>query len=86
MGGGTPLIVNDVNNTLDKTWQEIHDAFVGGQTIIIQTHNSEDDYEFEEDALVSVVAFDSDTGCRVSTKSVVYTTQQPNGYPVSRDR
>ena len=34
-GGGTPLIVNDVNETLDKTWQEIHDAFVGGQIVIV---------------------------------------------------
>lgn len=40
-GGGTPLIVNisrDENagtDTLDHTWQEIHDAFEAGRTVYL---------------------------------------------------
>ena len=32
--GGGVLVVHDVNGTLDKTWQEIHDAFVAGSVRI----------------------------------------------------
>lgn len=31
---GGVLVVHDVNSTLDKTWQEIHDAFVSGSVRI----------------------------------------------------
>lgn len=32
--GGGVLVVHDVDGTLDKTWQEIHDAFVSGGCVI----------------------------------------------------
>lgn len=32
--GGGVLVVHDVEGTLDKTWQEIHDAFVAGSVRI----------------------------------------------------
>ena len=32
--GGGPLVVHDVNDTLDKTWQEIHDAILSGGAVI----------------------------------------------------
>lgn len=32
--GGGVLVVHDVDGTLDKTWQEIHDAFVAGSVRI----------------------------------------------------
>lgn len=36
--GGGALVVHDVNGTLDKTWQEIHDA---GAVTVIQTNSNE---------------------------------------------
>jgi len=32
--GGGVLVVTDTDGTLDKTWQEIHDAFVAGSVLI----------------------------------------------------
>lgn len=32
--GGGVLVVTNTNGTLDKTWQEIHDAFVSGGCLI----------------------------------------------------
>lgn len=32
--GGGPLVVHDSNGTLDKTWQEIHDAMLSGGAVI----------------------------------------------------
>lgn len=86
-GGGTaPLIVNVNGDTLDKTWQEIHDAFVGGQTIIVHYH----DDNLESDALVSVVTREvsvvtHDIGYEIGTMYVSYITQEPNGYPTRGD-
>lgn len=33
-GGGGVLVVHDVEGTLDKTWQEIHDAMLSGGAVI----------------------------------------------------
>ena len=47
-GGGTPLMVNTtavngiggmITFTLDKTWQEIHDAFMNGTSVLINETN-----------------------------------------------
>ena len=34
-GGGGVLVVNDVSGTLDKTWQEIHDALLVGSVLVV---------------------------------------------------
>ena len=42
-GGGGVLIVNvDENYTLDKTWQEIYDAFSSGTNVIMSYTNTSD--------------------------------------------
>ena len=34
-GGGGVLVVHDANGTLDKTWQEIHDAMLSGGAVYV---------------------------------------------------
>lgn len=51
-GGGGALVVHDVDGTLDKTWQEIHDAMPlvwvadgeGGYILVGSTYEDEGDY------------------------------------------
>jgi len=40
-GGGSDsvLVVHNVDGTLDKTWQEIHDAFVSGKVVSMLVDN-----------------------------------------------
>jgi hypothetical protein len=40
-GGGVLVVHYDENGVLDKTWQEIHDAVVAGQFIVIQSENDD---------------------------------------------
>jgi hypothetical protein len=39
-GGAEPLILTDTNGTLDKTWQEIYDAFANGSQIVVLFDNA----------------------------------------------
>ena len=71
-GGGSALIVTKNDNVLDKTWQEIYDAFVGGRIILIHT-NDTSAYE-----LVTLVAGDAEGGYTVNG----YRADNPNDYPV----
>jgi len=38
-GGGGVLVVTDTDGTLNKTWKEIHDAFLLGPVIIVEGDN-----------------------------------------------
>lgn len=40
--GGGVLVVHDVDGTLDKTWQEIHDAMLSGGAVIDTDENETD--------------------------------------------
>lgn len=79
-GGGTePLIVHDNGGTLDKTWQEIHDAFVSGQNVLI----------FGTDKILCAYTvgsseFPPESGTIVY-EADGYTTDSANGYPSLRD-
>ena len=68
--GGTPLIVTDNDGTLDKTWQEIYDAY---PNVMLQTSNRK--VVFSEinsaDGLYTVLAVYD-----------VYETLEANGYPI----
>ena len=75
-GGGTPLIVNDVNNILDKTWQEIHDAFVGGQIVIIHGSDGND----SDELVTSVRLYNGYYLVGLST-GTTYGASSANGYP-----
>lgn len=76
--GGGVLVVTDTANTLDKTWQEIHDAFVAGSVRI-------------QNAMgvimnVKTVGYSSREGsyglaCDWYTTHITYSTDSASGYP-----
>ena len=76
-GGGGVLVVTDTNDTLDKTWQEIHDAFIAGSVRIQQGTNILN---------VKTVGYSSREGtyglaCDVYGSYKSYTTDSASGYP-----
>lgn len=76
-GGGGVLVVTDTNDTLDKTWQEIHDAFIAGSVRIQQGTNIMN---------VKTVGYSSREGtyglaCDVYGSYKSYTTDSASGYP-----
>ena len=85
-GGGTPLIVNAVYDestsiaTLDKTWQEIYDAFPN-----VAVYSVESGYR--KDAISSVFVGSSVFVVLVGggDDAIRFTTDTANGYPSYRD-
>ena len=84
-GGGSVLIVNvDGNGTLDKTWQEIHDALEEGTYVVVVEKQSAD----------SVIQYHLTTAIPKGFMYVVATTDSsnisfscilPNLYPTYND-
>ena len=70
--GGGVLVVHDVEGTLDKTWQEIHDAFVSGGVRIVK----EDEYGGEFVLIVIGTESGDDSG-----EWAVYTSKTGNWNP-----
>ena len=84
-GSGGTLVVrateNDDITTLDKTWQEIHDAVLTrGVTIIRRGIEGESDFITLE--ILSNVDYDSETGEYFVATNVIYTTTDADGYPM----
>lgn len=87
-GGGSSgsgvLVVHYQNGALDKTWQEIHDAVVAGQFIVIQNENEDGIFwnyisSVESDSnYYAVMVLWSGTG---NTSELG--TDSPTGYPAS---
>jgi hypothetical protein len=85
-GGGSGdgvLVVTDTDGTLDKTWQEIHDAFVAGSVRVQKGTDT--------DTLVSVsgVEYSSKGGMYIVAQESTgnwgggkYTASSASGYPV----
>ena len=82
-GGSDVFIVNldTVTNTLDQTWQTIHDAFVANKIVIIAEHY---DYgeEGQSDGRVMVNQVSTENGYSVATSSDWYTAETADDYPV----
>ena len=76
--GGGVLVVTDTDGTLDKTWQEIHDAMLSGGAVISA-------YDGAELYVVAyaAVAKSYDIIC-YSGASISYTTDSASGYPTIR--
>lgn len=74
-GGSSTLVVNDNNGTLDKTWQEIADAFPN-VVLYEDFGNSNDQYSM----LTSINRLDAKY--YVSIGSQNYKSDSPDGYPV----
>ena len=73
-GGGGVLVVHDVDNTLDKTWQEIHDAMLSGGAVIQAN-------ETDVNTVLSV-SFEKGTYFANLGTGGIYTASSASGYPV----
>ena len=80
-GGGTsePLMVNythteDHMRYFDKTWQQVHDAYMNGQPVIFDA-NDDDGIVFE-----AVIGCGPTYEAPVETKSVNYLADSEDGY------
>ena len=86
-GGAEPLIVNtsvvESIVTLDKTWQEVYDAFMNGGNIIIHYEEVLPFTTLESNYAVSAVTHDSN-GWRVVADRT-YTANAESDYPTSTD-
>ena len=72
--GGGVLVVTEATATLNKTWQEIHDAFMLGGAVISW---SETDCK-----QVVTISHDNRIGeYKVETKEITYITNSASGYP-----
>ena len=66
---------------LDKTWQEIHDAFVGGSLVCINEEMDDGSCYQSLVLQVSQMPFDEDMIYLVNTYMESFTIETPNGYP-----
>lgn len=91
-GGGTELLIVNINGddtsgyALDRTWQEIHDAFpnvilrkvssgIGEETKLYSVINVREEEGLDE-RTYTVDSFQSSTA-----GFTIYSTKDPNGYP-----
>jgi hypothetical protein len=75
--GGGVLVVTDTDGTLDKTWQEIHDALLGGGAVL--------EYSDDEDsAFVIDSVYPGKDNYIVSTvEGRTYSSSTKSGYPTA---
>ena len=81
-GAGGVFAVHDVDGTLDKTWQEIYDAFAAAKIVVIRVPANVDMAEIH---LPTFAAFDDAEGYYYvsdSQDSFAYIAQTPSGYPI----
>lgn len=74
--GGGVLTVHDIEGTLDKTWQEIHDALLSGGAVAV----------YENDG-IAVFVFAGSNGSEYHVDTVIgyeYYTETTDGYPACR--
>lgn len=67
------MVINDNNGTLDKTWQEIHDAMVSGIPCVVISNSGE--------SIKAVQAVEGTTGAYFVSTQDVYTSNESNGFP-----
>ena len=84
--GGGVLVVTDTDVTLDKTWQEIHDAMLSGGAVI--NHTNTEGGSFDEVAIITDAFHDVVDGYGISVSAQgsgaiqpVYYSQTADGYP-----
>lgn len=88
--GGGALVATDTDGTLDKTWQEIHDALLTGGAIILQV-DGQDAYCYTVFSVTKAPgesSFDVVAGSIVlpsDVASALYSASSASGYPVYVD-
>lgn len=87
------MVINDNNGTLDKTWQEIHDAMAAGTFCVVKKTAQEigKDYvrnypvvETVKTGMASPYTYAVNTTFN-NQEGVEYTTTSETGYPASSD-
>ena len=73
------LVVNVVDSVLDKTWQEIHDAFVVGTNIIV---HSVDESRIHEQLVMEIAVDSLENLYMVGTHGAAFIANSANGYPI----
>ena len=77
--GGGVLVVHNVEGTLDKTWQEIHDAMAAGQIPVVG-------YVDGNDAGITIIGWASFLKGTYALygldNSLLYSASSANDYPV----
>ena len=87
--GGGVLVVNEVDGTLDKSWQEIHDAMLSGIVVMPSISTTEDVYGKYEALYSFGVTCISDVQYEypeyntytISTENANYVCSTADGYP-----
>jgi hypothetical protein len=72
-GGGGVLVVHDTDGTLDKTWQEIHDAMLSGGAVYVYSNGG-----------ISVFVFAGSNGSQYHVDTASgdeFYTSTTDGYP-----
>lgn len=87
-GGAEPLIVTDVDGTLNKTWQEIYDAMTQGAIGVIRLPMT-DTTGFYDEYIVVIQKNDETEYCSIEalyggdlTQTINYDCNSANDYPV----
>lgn len=77
-GGGGVLVVTNTAGTLDKTWQEIHDAMLSGGAVVQIGQTS-------VDAVACVYVINGTYNVRSYSQGsmILYSTSSASGYPVN---
>lgn len=60
VAGGKMLVVHSVDNTLDKTWQEVYDAFHQNDFVVLYMIEEGDNYYSQEIGLIAKVIYDGE--------------------------
>lgn len=78
------LVINSQNNTLDKTYQEIEDAFANGVTCAVFSHSE----EMQECNFVTMIGVNEGAYAvgifnPRTQRMIVFQTDTKDGYPVA---
>lgn len=76
--GGSVLVVHDASGTLDKTWQEIHDAMLSGGAVI-----NTDGHETDVSTVLRVYA-GKGTYFVISADDSIFSASSASGYPTNQ--
>lgn len=80
-GGGVFIVTSDSEYRLDKTYQEIYNALIGGKNVLIadNTFYQSPGYSYYT---VGDFGFNGDNFYYVQTQNKRYTCQTPSDYPI----
>ena len=84
-GGGSIFLIHRVNETLDKTWQEIYNAAKSGKLPVVQyiVETSPDDMIVSVSPAPLVICWEGEYIVQDESNTFAFITNSPDGYPVA---